>query len=632
MDDAMEKDAPRSGGRLVPTPAGRLAAELEEFLGDPFDTAAAGPFSYQAIVAAEERDELPAGSADALRTWGFSAYMVPRSFGGRLADLEELFALTRVVARRNLASALMFGSTLLAANPVWLWGDARQRRLVAEGLLSGDLACFGISEAESGSDLSACRTEASPDGDGFVLSGTKWPVGNANRGRFVVTFAKTGPRAFSLLLVDKSELDSAEWSALPFVQAVGMRGHDLSGISFTRARVPADDVIGRHGSGFVQVLKTLQLTRVAIAALSLGTMDAVIRIGLDYAFERSLYGAEIYQIPIIRDHLVKAHLDLIIAECASIPVARALTVAPGRLSLWSSVVKYLVPVLGDEVVASMGTVLGARSYLREQPAPAYGAFQKLQRDHAVASIFEGTTHVNLANVADQLPYIVPDTTPGGALDAADDSVPADDAEGAGGDVLTRLFSWTQPVPAWEPDGKRLALTNEGHDTITQSYGATVHQLRTLASKHTTAKVAADLEHLVARISRFRDDLHTQVKTAAGSKSSDDSDSDSDSDAGTGAGQVAAFRRARQHCELHTMVSCMLAWIHNRTAFGPAFAGGEWLVACLQRLLQRSHPDVELTEDYLRVVEEAMLGARSGREWFSLTAAFAECPADSGIPE
>src|SRR5690606_1383579 len=130
----------------------------------------------------------------------------------------------------------------------------------------------------------------------------------------------------------------------------------------------------------------------------------------------------------IRDHLVKAHLDLLIAECVAIPVTRALTVAPGRLSLWSSIVKYFVPVVGEEVVASIGTVLAARGYLRE--GVAHGVFQKLQRDHAIASIFEGTTHVNLANVAGQLPYLI------------------EPPEETGGEeeLLADLFCWTRTPP------------------------------------------------------------------------------------------------------------------------------------------------------------------------------------------
>ncbi|MEU5884431.1 acyl-CoA dehydrogenase [Spirillospora sp. NPDC047279] len=568
-----------------PSPAHRIAADLDAYLGDPMDESA-GPFSYKAIVEAEERDELPSGAVDAVRDWGFPAYLVPCHLGGRLATLEELFFVTRGISRRSVTLAVMYGSGLLAVNPVWLWGNDRQQELVADGVLKGDLACFGVSEADHGSDVMACEAEAESDDDDLVLNGTKWPVGNATRGRFVTTYARTGSRDFSLILVDKDGLDPAMWDVLPPVRTVGLRGHDLSGIIFNDARVPAGGVIGRRGSGLVQTLKTLQITRTAIAALSVGTIDAVVRIGMEYAHQRTLYGADIYQIPVIRDHLVKAHLDLLIAECVAIPVTRCLTVEPARLSLWSSIVKYFVPVLGEEVVASIGTVLAARGYLRE--GVAHGVFQKLQRDHAIASIFEGTTHVNLANVAGQLPYLVTPPEPTG--------------DEAG--LLAGLFDWTRVPPGWRPDGRRLQLTNEGLDEIGQRFAATVDELRTAAKAHAAPGVAAELADLAERIGDLRADLHAGIRDAAGDTTS-----------------VAALNRARRYCEIHAMISCVLTWLHNQEEFGGAFAEGRWLVLCLQRLLQRVHPDTELSEEHLPSLEAAMFkgagAGAGGQAWFSL---------------
>lgn len=570
-----------AAGRGVLSPAHRVAADLDGFLGDPMEEEA-GPFSYKEIVEAEERDELPRGAVDAVRAWGFPKYLVPAGLGGRLTTLEDLFFVTRGISRRSVTVAVMYGSGLLAVNPVWLWGNGWQRKTVADGVLNGDLACFGVSEADHGSDVMASESEAEIRGDELVLTGTKWPVGNATRGRFVTTYARTGPRDFSLILVDKNELEPDMWAPLPPVRTVGLRGHDLSGVAFVGARVPADRVIGRRGSGLVQTLKTLQITRTAIAALSVGTMDAVVRIGMKYARERTLYGADIYKIPVIRDHLVKAHLDLLIAECVAIPVTRALTVAPGRLSLWSSIVKYFVPVVGEEVVASIGTVLAARGYLRE--GVAHGVFQKLQRDHAIASIFEGTTHVNLANVAGQLPYLIEPP----------------EATGGEEELLADLFSWTRTPPTWEPDGRRLQLTNEGRDEVGQRFEEISEELLAAANAHAAPGVAAELKDLMSGIGGLRAKVDEGIRANEGDT-----------------GSVAALARAKRYCELHAMMSCVLTWLHNRHEFGGAFADGRWLVLCLQRLLQRAHPDTVLSEEFLPSLEDAMFRCSDERRWFSL---------------
>lgn len=86
-----------AAGRGVLSPAHRVAADLDGFLGDPMEEEA-GPFSYKEIVEAEERDELPRGAVDAVRAWGFPKYLVPAGLGGRLTTLEDLFFVTRGIS------------------------------------------------------------------------------------------------------------------------------------------------------------------------------------------------------------------------------------------------------------------------------------------------------------------------------------------------------------------------------------------------------------------------------------------------------------------------------------------------------------------------------------------------------
>ncbi|MEV5379886.1 acyl-CoA dehydrogenase family protein [Streptomyces nondiastaticus] len=559
-------------------PTHRLVADFERVLGDPL--AAGGPFAFAGTVEHEERDELPPGAVELLREWGLATCFIPERDGGRLRNLETAFGLTRSLSRRNLTLAVMFGSAALGAQPVWLWGDEEQRALVAGGMLAGDLACFGASEPDHGSDLNANETVAVADGEELVLTGEKWPVGNATRGRFVTVLARLEGRGHCLVLVDKERLAEGEWSHRPFVRPVGLRGHDLSGIVLHGARVPRTHLVGRPGQGLVEVLKTLQITRTAIGAMSLGTMDSALRIGLDYAHERQLYGGGIYRLPVIREHLVGAHLDLLAAECTALPVARALSVVPSRMSLWSSVVKYLVPVVGEEVTAHVGRVLGARSYLRE--GVAGGAFQKLQRDHAVASIFEGTTHVNLHNIATQLPHV-----------AGFAGTPAEGADA----VLRTLFDWSQEAPVWEPSGRELQLTNASQDEITRGWGPAVAALAREAGDRLGAEEARDLARAVAALDARRTAFYAGV---AGQ--------------GLDPASTEAARTAAEHCVYHAAASCVLAWLHN--APGRSRAG--WLILVLQRLLQRLDPAARLDYAYVPQVERVMEECRASGTYFSVT--------------
>ncbi|MFB7940974.1 acyl-CoA dehydrogenase family protein [Streptomyces sp. NPDC004779] len=568
-------------GRAFDRPAYALAEDLDRALGDP--EAPSGPFSFAEIVEHEENGALPPGAVDAIRAWGFAEHLVPETFGGKLRDLEQLFLLTRSLSRRNVTVAVMFGSAVLGVNPVWLWGTDEQRRRVAEGFLSGDLACFAVSEPDHGSDLGTNETTAVRDGDDYVVTGEKWPVGNATRGRFVTVYAKVEGAGSSLLLIDKQQQEEVTWENHPFVRTVGLRGHDLSGLTFQGTRVPSSALIGRPGAGLPEVLQVLQITRTAIGALSVGTMDSVLRIGLRHSRDRILYGAPIYEIPVIRRHLLGGFLDLLIAECTALPVARALTVAPSRLSLWSSVVKYLVPTLGEEVVQETARVLGARSYLRE--GVAHGAFQKLQRDHAIASIFEGTTHVNLHGIAAQLRAV-----------ARVAQTPARKGE----EVLSALFDWSREAPRWEPSGRALRLTNAAEDEITRGWDAAVEEARRIAGSELPAAEGAALVKVLEAFGERRRALYARV------------DSDAFDAVSTEGQDLAA-----EHCVHHAAASCLYTWLHSFGAERAAEGGTGWLVLVLQRLLRRIDPAVELDETFLPWLEERILASLDGPEHFSL---------------
>jgi alkylation response protein AidB-like acyl-CoA dehydrogenase len=557
------------------------AADLERFFGDPGKPGT--PFSYREIVEHEENDELPAGALEMMRQRGVQNFLVPVDLGGSLGTFDELFQMIRVVSRRNLTLAIRLGSTFLGALPTWLWGSPQQKDSLAKEILSGGVASFGVSEADHGSDIVGNDTVAKRAGAELVLTGAKWPIGNATRARFVTVLARIEDgRRFSLILVDKEQVDSKSWSALPLVKTVGLRGHDLSGITFDGCRVPASAVIGPDGAGLGQTLKLLQITRTAVSALSLGTMDATVRIALAYAHERRLYGRPIFALPAIRDHLLRAHIDLLIGDCVATPAARALSLAPTRLSLWSSVVKYLVPVMAEEVVAGMATVLGARSFLREGVAD--GAFQKLQRDHAIASIFEGTTHVNLQAITHQLPFVL--------------AGPQQTDEQDRIDLLTALFSRTEDSPTWSPNGSSLRLANEGMDEITHSWGWIRRQVESLAHAQDPVGVHRDVRELVAELEMLRSRCYATV--AKGDSAS-----------------TRALAVASKHCVFHAAASCLLTWLGNREALGGRFADGHWLVLCLHRLIQRLDPDRELPEAYMQAIEAPIVESLRNDTVFSI---------------
>jgi alkylation response protein AidB-like acyl-CoA dehydrogenase len=396
-----------------------LAEELERHLGDPRDDAT--PFSYARCAAEDAREAFPADACRAIDRFGLPAYYVPASLGGRLDDVEQVLNGMRMIARRDLTVAIAHGKTFLGAVCAWIAGPPELARRLAGHVVAGAPVSWGLTERDHGSDLLAGEVSARPaagagtgaagtragTGD-YTVDGEKWLVNNATRGRFVSLLARTdpagGPRGYDMLLVDKEELAPGSFRHLPKVRTAGIRGADISGIAFDGAVVPAGARIGAPGTGLETLLRGLQLTRTLCAVLSLGAGDAALRLAVDFAAHRVLYGRRLIDLPAARRTLLDAYADQLLAEALTTVAARSVHALAPELALTSAVVKYLVPTRTEATVAALGRLLGARSFLLDAPDGA-GRFAKIARDNRIVGMFDGNTLVNLNAIVNHFPVL-----------------------------------------------------------------------------------------------------------------------------------------------------------------------------------------------------------------------------------
>lgn len=384
-----------------------LAAEVDLWAGP------GGPFDPELLAAHDEAETFPAQACAALDQWGLPDHYVPSRHGGRLERLDEVHALLRTVASRDLTVAVAHGKTFLGTASVWAAGDSAAAASLARHVLAGEPVAWGLTEPERGSDLLSGEVTAVRDGSGWRLSGRKWPVNNATRGRFVCVLARTdpggGPRGFSVFLVDKDATPRGTVRHLSKVPTHGIRGADISGVEFRDARVPAHALIGTVGGGLELVLKSLQLTRVACVALSLGAGDHALEIGRAFLAERRLHGKRLADLPHARAVAGRAVARQLLAEAVSFTAARAAHEVPEELSTISAITKALVPTLVQGQLRLVGELLGARSFLTG--VDGYGGFAKIERDHQVVGIFDGSTWVNRSALATGLPALRPGRRP-----------------------------------------------------------------------------------------------------------------------------------------------------------------------------------------------------------------------------
>ncbi|MFC3575158.1 acyl-CoA dehydrogenase family protein [Streptomyces yaanensis] len=567
-------------------PAHRGAEELDGFLGDPDDPS--GWFSHARCLELDEREEFPAEICRRLDDWGLPAYYVPVEHGGRLPDYERLLHLMRAVARRDLTVAVGHGKTYLGAVCVWVAGTPEQAARLGADIQAGVPVSLGLTERAHGSDLLAGEVHGVAGADGWLVSGEKWLINNATRGSVLSLLTRTdpagGPRGFSVLLVDKRELDKDMYRHLPKVHTHGIRGADISGIAFDAARADRSALVGAEGAGLEVVLKALQVTRTMCAALSLGAADHGLRLALDFTQERELYGRTLGELPQARRTLGEAAADVLLHEALATVAARLVHTQTDEMSITAAVTKYQLPSGTENVLARLTRLLGARAFLKG--VHRGGMFQKVERDHRIVGLFDGNTLVNLNSLVNQFRSLVRGRRRG-----------TGDTAGA-----RAAYDLSVPLPPLQPG--RLSLVARHGSGVLAGLDESVDLLSELAKQRPELVPVAEAARRIAAVT---DRVHDEMEGLQGL---------------IGDVPPAAFDTARHYTLCHTAAVCLGLWTHSASLFAGTgtealWRDGLWLRAALDRILARlGEPDTGDGEAYDALVDHLITTRRSG-ELFSL---------------
>lgn len=541
-------------------PLTALAENLERHLGDPYDPS--GPMPYARILELDEREQYPQELVRHLQDWGAQAYGVPATHGGRAVDLQDSLTLVRLVARRDATTATALSISNIAYMPIWVAGTDAQKLAYGRGITGGDTMAWGLSEREHGSDIATNAMTATRVPGGYRLSGEKWLIGNGTVADMVVLHARTaergGPAGFSIFVLDKRELPEGSVGTVADEPLHGLRGLDMSGVRLDGCLLPETRRIGREGQGVEIALQSAHTIRIQITAIALGCADTALRLAMDFATRRTVFGRRVADIPYSRRQLVDAFADLLIADTVATGAARSLQVSPAQSSVFSSVAKYLVPTMLESTVSQLAVVLGARHYLRAHPH--YGPFQKAARDLLVANFADGNTVVNLKSLAVQLP---------GLLRYGADADPSDRREATS--RAETIYSPGASLPPFEP--WRLQLASRGLDDAVLALPAAVDTIRLRAD----AADGPDARRL-ALLARLGEGFTDELSTLAGDLK------DLVDTQPRGWGQSAElFALAQRYCLVHAAAACLHQAL-STDGPEPALA-----LLCLDRLWCRLHP-------------------------------------------
>ncbi|WP_234307400.1 MULTISPECIES: acyl-CoA dehydrogenase [unclassified Streptomyces] len=516
--------------------------------------------------------------------------------------------LTRAIARRDMNVAVS-ESTQVWMMLAWIGGTPEQQAKHAATVLQGGvIPCLAYSEPEHGADLAANTFRATPDGGQYVLSGEKWPINRGRTSTHVVLLGTTGDettpakRRQSMFLVDRSTVLSGEVTGVPRVPTYGLRGCDISGVAFDEARVDASARLGAEGEGLELALRGLLITRTFCTGLSLGTGDTMLRTVGDFLSDRVLYDGPASEIPYVNESLAGAYLSLLVAECESLVAMRGLHLYTEQFSIWGNLAKVQVARLVDFSAKALARTLGARYFMRAHEH--VGTFQKMYRDSAVVSVFDGSEPVCMDSIALQLPALAK-------------------AHGHDRDEDWRpLYDLRAELPVFEPH--RVSVFGRGRDATFASLPALIDRLAAL-----TPTVGCDAERLATlrtRAEGMRDELDALLARVQEARRTP---ADATATASAKTTSPALIRVAEELSALHAKVAALGIWLFNRDHLGAFFADGVWLEAALAREQVHQYGTGDLDPAAARTLAAEMHRQRTAGEYFSLLTVRMAAP---GAPE
>ncbi len=338
----------------------------------------------------ESEGRFPGEVFDALGELDMMGVPIAESYGGIGGDTLMYALVTEELGRVSGSIGLSYAAHVsLASKPIEKFGTTEQKERWLTPLASGEyLGAWALTEPGSGSDASDMDTIATAEGDGWVLTGTKQFITNANVAGSVIIKAVTDPDAgydgISTFIVDPEEDDgytvSVEWDKM------GLNASPTCEIQLDDVYVPEDRLLGNEGEGWDQTKVTLDGGRVSIAALSVGIAQGAFEAAKAYAVEREQFGRPISRFDAVRDMLVDMERKIQRARLLTYRAAWGDSIGEDITKL-SSLAKLDASEAAVEVAEDAVQVLGGYGYT-EGYSP-----QRFFRDAKLMEIGEGTSEI-----------------------------------------------------------------------------------------------------------------------------------------------------------------------------------------------------------------------------------------------
>ena len=350
------------------------------------------------IMEFDESQKFPMEIMKQLGELGFLGILVPEEFGGANLGYVEYAIIIEEISKVDPSIGLSVAAhNGLCTNHINLFGNEVQKKKYLPDLASGKkIGAWGLTESFSGSDAAGLKSIAVKNGDHWILNGSKQFTTHGTVGETYVVMAitdkdarKKGISAFILekgmggLIIGKKE------------NKLGMRASDTTQLTFENCKVPAENLLGEEGLGFIDSMKVLEGGRISIAACSIGLAQGCLDASLKYSQERKQFGKQLFDFQAIQFKLSDMATNI---EAARILTFRAAAMKDAGIpnTKEAAEAKVFASEMAEKAASEAVQIFGGYGFIKEYPV------EKFYRDVKLLTIGEGTSEIQRLVIARDL--------------------------------------------------------------------------------------------------------------------------------------------------------------------------------------------------------------------------------------
>lgn len=337
----------------------------------------------------DESQEFPVHVFKKLGELGLMGVFIPEEYGGSgFGYLEYVTVVSEIAKVCGSIGLSVAAHNSLCTGHIYYHGSEEQKKKYLPKLATAEwIGAWGLTETGTGSDAGGMNTVAVKDGDSWVLNGSKNFITHGKSGDVAVIIARTGEKGdshgMSAFIVEKG---TPGFSAGKKENKLGMRASETAELIFDNCRIPADNLIGKEGDGFIQSMKILDGGRISIGSLALGIAKGAYEAAVKYAKEREQFGKPIAQFQAIGFKLADMATKIEAAELL-LNQAAFLKNEGKKLTRESAMAKLYASEIACEVANEAVQIFGGYGYTKDFPV------EKFYRDAKLCTIGEGTSEI-----------------------------------------------------------------------------------------------------------------------------------------------------------------------------------------------------------------------------------------------